>query len=119
MTHESLEFMIKSVGLQSNASLEVISAQLEMIKETSQRTLDQALKTNGRVNKLEDESNQFKESLTNEMRTTLKAFGEDFEIIRVLKKRKYLLAFVALGLMKFYELADFRALYEKIISLIF
>lgn len=94
--HEKIRLDNQRVAAELKADFFMIELTLKDIKKTGEETLEHAKKTNGRVTKLEEET----------------------EILRFIKKHKVLTAMVLLGFFKIYELVDLKWLFNKLIALL-
>ena len=94
--HDRIRLEIKGIIAQHNANYELLNIKLDNIGNNVNETLKQAVKTNGRVTKLEERT----ENLEAEML-----------VFRLLKKRKWLILTFALALLKLYEIVDIKFIY--------
>lgn len=95
LEHEKLRIKIEAIKAQQETEFFMMNLTLKEIKKEVSATLEQAKKTNGRVTQLES----------------------DYIVISTLRKHKWLVLLVSIGIFKIYELIDLQWIYQKIISL--
>jgi hypothetical protein len=93
--HEKIRLKIEGLKASQEASTYLIDLALKDIKQDVTAILDQTTKTNGRVTQLES----------------------DYLVIRTLRKNKWLLILLSIGIFKVYELIDLQWIYNKLITL--
>jgi hypothetical protein len=93
--HEKIRLKIEGLKASQEASTYLIDLALKDIKQDFTAILDQTTKTNGRVTQLES----------------------DYLVIRTLRKNKWLLILLSIGIFKVYELIDLQWIYNKLITL--
>lgn len=101
--HEGLKASIGAMHIHMSANAEIQARVLKDIEKTALETLVQAKKTNGRVTVLEEE---------------MVILEEEVAVFTLLKKRKWLLALLAIGFLKIYELVDIKYIWDKLLSFI-
>ena len=101
--HEGLKFSIKAMHIHMSANADLQARILKDIEKTANDTLEQAKKTNGRVTVLEEE---------------MVILEEEVAVFTLLKKRKWLLALLAIGFLKIYELVDIKYIWTKLLTLL-
>lgn len=99
--HEGLKSSIKAMHIHMSANAEIQARILKDIEKTANQTLEQTKKTNGRVTVLEEE---------------MVILEEEIEVITILKKKKWLLALIAFGFLKVYEIVDIKYLWTKLLT---
>jgi len=93
--HEKIILKVEGIKANQEASFFMMNLTLEHIQKDVLETLEQTKRTNGRVTQLEI----------------------DYEIIRVLKKHKWLFGILMVGLFKVYEIIDINWIFNKLITL--
>ena len=99
--HEGLKASINAMHIHMSANAEIQARILIDIEKTANATLEQAKKTNGRVTVLEEE---------------FVILEEEVAVFTLLKKRKWLLALLAIGFLKIYELVDIKYIWTKLLT---
>jgi len=95
--HEELKTSVKVILNQIETMQLIQGNQLKSIQIDVKDTLEQTKKTNGRVTAIEN----------------------DMLIVKVLRKHKWLFAFLILGLMKLYEAVPIEKVLTKLLNFIF
>ncbi|MFA6185487.1 MAG: hypothetical protein WC720_05085 [Candidatus Shapirobacteria bacterium] len=93
--HEKIRLKIEGLKASQEASTYLIDIALKDLKQDVSAILEQTTKTNGRVTQLES----------------------DYLVIRTLRKNKWLLLLLSIGVFKVYELIDLQWIYNKLITL--
>jgi hypothetical protein len=93
--HEKIRLKIEGLKASQEASTYLIDIALKDLKHDVSAILEQTTKTNGRVTQLES----------------------DYLVIRTLRKNKWLLLLLSIGVFKVYELIDLQWIYNKLITL--
>jgi hypothetical protein len=93
--HEKIRLKIEGLKASQEASTYLIDLALKDIKQDVTAILEQTKKTNGRVTQLES----------------------DYQLISTLKKNKWLMLIISIGIFKVYELIDLQWIYNKLITL--
>lgn len=101
--HKEIEVRIDGLEQSMENSFLKIKDSLANLEYTGNRTLEQALKTNGRVDRLEKASLEFESDLT---------------FIRAIRKRKWIIAVFLLAGIKIYEAIDIEFMLKKLINYI-
>jgi len=95
LEHEKIRLKIEGLKASQEASTYLIDLALKDIKQDVSAILEQTTKTNGRVTQLES----------------------DYLVIRTLRKNKWLMLLISIGIFKIYELIDLNWIYNKLLSL--
>jgi hypothetical protein len=93
--HEKIRMKIEGLKASQDASTFLIDVALKDLKKDVEEILVQTTKTNGRVTQLEG----------------------DYLIVRTLRKNKWLLLLISIGIFKIYEMIDLNWIFGKIIKL--
>jgi hypothetical protein len=99
--HKEINIRIDGLEQTMKNSFEGIEASLKNLEYTGNRTLEQALKTNGRVTRLE---------------TAYFEVESDLTFIRAVRKRKWMIAVFILAFMQIYQNIDLYNIAKKLIS---
>jgi len=95
LEHEKLRIKMDGVKASQEAASFMIDIALKEIQKDIQEILVQTTKTNGRVTQLEN----------------------DYSLISTLRKNKWLILLISIGIFKIYELIDLNWIFQKLISL--
>lgn len=95
LEHEKIRLKMEGIKASQEANSFLINVTLDEIKKDVAAILEQTTKTNGRVTQLES----------------------DYLVIRTLRKNKWLLLLISIGIFKIYEIIDLQWIFNKLISL--
>lgn len=102
ITHAYLDSKIEILATNVEANFKVFGNKIEGFGDKLEAVLVQTTKTNGRITRMEDETIPGLE----------KKMEVELGVIRFLKKRKWLIGVLILGLFKFFELVDIQYVYK-------
>ena len=109
-----IEIKIQGLKAQMLAQYELINIKLNENTKISKDTLEQAIKTNGRTNRAENDIIDLRDDTIN----ALTEINKDIVFFNLIRRKKWFIIFIIAGTLKLYELLDIEGLFKWILSVL-